>query len=175
MCLKPQPPPGHRFPTHEPFFICQNRCSPEDAAVGFSAKTEYGLVALLDLATAYPSGALVQTGEICRRHAIPERYLEQMLTALRKGGYLKSIRGPRGGFQLSCPPGQITVADVEACLEGDGNSERKGDRQDAEFQTLGALAHRLEEARRTILRQTTLVDLLQERDRLTQPAPMFYI
>jgi Rrf2 family protein len=143
--------------------------------VAFSAKTEYGLVALLDLATAYPSGELVQTGEICRRHAIPERYLEQMLTALRKGGFLKSIRGPRGGFQLFRSPEQITVADVEACLEGEASEERKGDRQDPEFQTLGALGSRLEEARRTILRQTTLAQLLQERDRLRQPSPMFYI
>lgn len=143
--------------------------------VAFSAKTEYGLVALLDLATAHPSGALVQTGEICRRHAIPERYLEQMLTALRKGGFLKSIRGPRGGFQLSRPPEQITVADVEACLEGDASAERKGDRQDAEFQVLAALDQRVQEARGAILRQTTLAQLLQDRDRLRQPAPMFYI
>ena len=143
--------------------------------MAFSAKTEYGLVALLDLATAHPSGGLVQTGEICRRHAIPERYLEQMLTALRKGGFLKSIRGPRGGFQLSRPPEQITVADVEACLEGDASAERKGDRQDAEFQVLAALDQRVQEARGAILRQTTLAQLLQDRDRLRQPAPMFYI
>jgi Rrf2 family protein len=143
--------------------------------VAFSAKTEYGLVALLDLATAYPSGELVQTGEICRRHAIPERYLEQMLTALRKGGYLKSIRGPRGGFQLSRPPEQISVADVEACLEGEGITDRKGERHDPEFQALAGLDRRLEEARHDILRQTSLVELLQERDRLRQPTPMFYI
>ena len=143
--------------------------------MAFSAKTEYGLVALLDLATAYPSGALVQTGEICRRHAIPERYLEQMLTALRKGGLLKSIRGPRGGFQLVRSPDQITVAEIEACLEGEPREERKGDRQDAEFQALGALDRRLEEARCTVLSQTTLAHLLEERDRLRQPAPMFYI
>lgn len=143
--------------------------------MAFSAKTEYGLVALLDLATAYPSGALVQTGEICRRHAIPERYLEQMLTALRKGGLLKSIRGPRGGFQLVRSPDQITVAEIEACLEGEPREERKGDRQDAEFQALGALDRRLEEARCTVLSQTTLAHLLEERDRMRQPAPMFYI
>jgi Rrf2 family protein len=143
--------------------------------VAFSAKTQYGLVALMDLATAYPGGELVQTGEICRRHAIPERYLEQMLTALRKGGYLRSIRGPRGGFQLSRPPEQISVEEVAACLEGAAETERKGDRQDAEFQALGALEQQLEQARLDILRQTTLAHLLQERDHLRQPAPMFYI
>jgi DNA-binding IscR family transcriptional regulator len=67
------------------------------------------------------------------------------------------------------------VADVEACLEGDASAERKGDRQDAEFQVLAALDQRVEEARGAILRQTTLAQLLQDRDRLRQPAPMFYI
>ena len=40
--------------------------------MGFSAKTAYGLVALIDLAEAYASGTLVQTGEISRRHGAPE-------------------------------------------------------------------------------------------------------
>ena len=105
----------------------------------FSAKTEYGLVALMDLATAHATGDLVQTGEICRRHAIPERYLEQMLTALRKGGFLKSVRGPRGGFLLARPPEQIRIIDVEWCLEGEVSPARKGERQDPEFQALSEL------------------------------------
>jgi len=158
-----------------PCFAWQNASGLAGSAVAFSAKTEYGLIALMDLATAFPSGERVQTREICRRHAIPERYLEQMLTTLRKGGYLRSIRGPRGGYQLCRSPELISVADVEACLEGEASPERKGDRQDAEFQALAALDQRLEEARLSILRQTTLAQLLQERDRLRQPAPMFYI
>lgn len=70
----------------------------------FSARTDYGLIALMDLAEASGSGQLLQTHEIASRHAIPERYLEQMLTSLRKAGYLKSQRGPRGGFHLRLPP-----------------------------------------------------------------------
>ena len=141
----------------------------------FSAKTEYGLVALMDLATAYATGDLVQTGEICRRHAIPERYLEQMLTALRKGGFLKSVRGPRGGFLLARPPEQIRIIDVETCLEGEMSPARKGERQDPEFQALSELGNRLEQARAAILSETTLAQLLQKRDQMKQPQPMFYI
>ncbi len=141
----------------------------------FSAKTEYGLVALIDLAAAYGTGDLLQTGEICRRHGMPERYLEQMLTALRKGGYLKSIRGPRGGFQLTRSPEMITIAEVEACLEGEARTERQGDRQNAEFQVLDGLARRAEQGRSAVLQTTTLAHLLLERDRLRDPAPMFYI
>lgn len=66
--------------------------------MAFSAKTEYGLVALIDLAAASSSGVLVQVGEISRRHGLPERYLEQMLTALRKGGTSTASAGPAAAF-----------------------------------------------------------------------------
>jgi Rrf2 family protein len=141
----------------------------------FSAKTEYGLVALMDLAAAYATGVRVQTGEICRRHGMPERYLEQMLTALRKGGYLASVRGPKGGYQLTRSPELITVAEVEDCLEGDARSERQGDRDDAVFKVLDALAGRVEQARVDVLQSTTLAHLLLERDSLRESSPMFYI
>lgn len=141
----------------------------------FSAKTEYGLVALLDLAAAYPTGQRVQTKEICQRHGIPERYLEQMLTALRKAGLLVSLRGPRGGYQLTRPPQQISVAEVEACLECDPRCDREQDRPAAEFRAVADLALRAEQARQAVLRGTTLEQLAGERDALLQPGPMFYI
>jgi Rrf2 family protein len=143
--------------------------------VGFSAKTEYGLVALLDLAAAQTTGELLQTREIGRSHGIPERYLEQMLTALRKGGFLKSVRGPHGGFQLARSPEQVTIAEVEACLEGETRGERQGNREDPAFLALKGLAQRAEQARTGVLREVTLAQLLQERERLQQPLPMFYI
>ncbi|MBM5808680.1 MAG: Rrf2 family transcriptional regulator [Cyanobacteria bacterium M_surface_7_m2_040] len=143
--------------------------------MAFSAKTEYGLVALIELAAAHGSGELLQTGEICRRHGIPERYLEQMLTALRKGGFLLSIRGPRGGFQLAQDPATITVAAVEACLEGDSRLERKGRRESAEFQVLRRLSDEVETARKGVLTSLTLAVLQQECETLRSPQPMFYI
>jgi Rrf2 family transcriptional regulator, cysteine metabolism repressor len=141
----------------------------------FSAKTEYGLVALIDLAAAHASGELVQTGEICRRHGIPERYLEQMLTALRKGGYLQSIRGPRGGFRLARSPERITLAEVEVCLDGEPGTARQGNRRSAEFRALETIARQAQQARMAVLKSTTLAQLLLERDSLRPPEPMFYI
>lgn len=143
--------------------------------MAFSAKTEYGLVALIDLADAHGTGVLLQTGDICRRHGIPTRYLEQMLTALRKGGFLKSIWGPRGGFRLALAPEDITIAAVELCLEGESSHETKGDSNDPEFQALNALNHKLDTARLGLLSSTTLADLVVERDKHIQPQPMFYI
>ncbi len=92
--------------------------------MGFSAKTDYGLIALMDLAEASGSGQLLQTREISLRHDIPERYLEQTLTSLRKGGFLRSLRGPRGGFELRLPPEDIRISEVVACLEGNRRPEQ---------------------------------------------------
>ena len=81
-------------------------------AVAFSSKTEYGLVALIELASIYSGGGVLQVAEIALRQGIPDRYLEQMLTSLRRGGILRSIRGPRGGYQLLRAPAEVAVADV---------------------------------------------------------------
>ena len=143
--------------------------------MGFSAKTAYGLVALIDLAAAHATGAVLQTGEISRRHGIPERYLEQMLTSLRKAGFLSSIRGPRGGFQLAQDPNAISVAAVVACLEGSSGADHHGDGDDPAFQVLAGLDAKLEQARQGILASSNLAQLLQEREALRQPLPMFYI
>ena len=106
---------------------------------------------------------------------IPERYLEQMLTGLRKAGLLNSIRGPRGGFQLALNPDNITVADVVAALDGSSNTEPQREPDDPAFLVLAALEQELEASKEALLSATTLAQLLREHDALKQPLPMFYI
>ncbi len=141
----------------------------------FSAKTEYGLVALIELAAAYPGGGVLQVAEIAQRQGIPDRYLEQMLTSLRRARILRSIRGPRGGYQLARPAAEICVAEVVHCLEGDPVSHSGGSRATAEFQVLEALSARLEQARSRILAQTTLQELLERSEELRLGHTMYFI
>jgi Rrf2 family protein len=140
-----------------------------------STKAEYGLVALLELGSIHPSGKLLQVAEIARRQGIPERYLEQMLTTLRRGGLLHSIRGPRGGYRLARPPAEIHLDEVVDCLEGQPDRTRDGRHQSLEFSVLDVLDGRLQQARRRILEQTRLDQLLEERQGLSEPQPMFFI
>jgi len=141
----------------------------------FSAKTEYGLVALLELAAAQPAGGVLQVAEIAQRQGIPDRYLEQMLTSLRRARILRSIRGPRGGYQLARPAAEIRVAEVVHCLEGDPVPGAGGSRSTPEFQVLESLTARLEQARTSILAGTTVKDLLEQRDQLSQGLTMYFI
>jgi Rrf2 family protein len=89
----------------------------EGRPLKLSMKGDYGLRALLDLAQRYGEGP-VQSGEIALRQQIPEPYLDHLLTVLRKGGVVKSIRGPQGGHSLARAPQELTLAEVLGILEG---------------------------------------------------------
>jgi len=80
-------------------------------------RSDYGARAVIDLARHYNQGP-VQSAEIANRQAIPEAYLEQLLTILRKNGLIRSTRGPHGGHELARSPSQIRFADVIGVLEG---------------------------------------------------------
>ena len=73
-----------------------------------SMKADYAVRAVVDLGHRYGQG-LVQSAAIAQRQYIPEAYLDQLLTALRKAGIVRSIRGPQGGHELARPPEQITM------------------------------------------------------------------
>ena len=143
--------------------------------MAFSAKTGYGLVSLIELAAIHSRGCVLQVAEIAQRQAIPDRYLEQMLASLRRGQILRSIRGPKGGYQLARPPAEIRVDNVVSCLEGDVPPRAGGVGATPEFEVLGRLEQRLEGARLGILSGTTLQDLLDQRDHLAQAQVMYFI
>ncbi len=82
-----------------------------------SARAEYGLRALIDLAQHYGEGP-VQTHEIAARRGLPEPYLNQLMTSLRKAGLVASKRGPTGGHALARPPQDISLREAFEVLEG---------------------------------------------------------
>jgi Rrf2 family protein len=143
--------------------------------VTLSAKTRYGVVSLIELAAIYGRGGVLQVAEIAHRQGIPDRYLEQMLTSLRRARILRSIRGPRGGYQLARPPSEILLLDVLTALEGELPARSTAEWATAEFEVLGTLEQRLEAARRLILEGTTVQDLLDRRDQLVQAQAMYFI
>jgi Rrf2 family protein len=73
--------------------------------------------AVLDIAQ-YGGNGPVAVKDISRRQNIPARFLEQVMTALKKGGIVESFRGPTGGYVLAKAPKNITLADVVEAVEG---------------------------------------------------------
>lgn len=82
-----------------------------------TAKSEYGVLAAIDLACAYGHGP-VSAREIAERRHIPARFLEQLFVSLRRAGVVNAVRGAKGGFVLSRDPSEVTVLDVVEALEG---------------------------------------------------------
>ena len=82
-----------------------------------STKGDYGVRALVELAHHYGEGPL-QSAEIAARQGIPEPYLDQLLTTLRRAGFIRSVRGPQGGHALLRPPQEVRLSEVIEALEG---------------------------------------------------------
>lgn len=82
-----------------------------------TAKSEYGLLAMIDLACQFGSGP-VSAREVAERRGIPPRFLEQLFVSLRRAGLVTAVRGARGGFTLTREPVDITVLDIVESLEG---------------------------------------------------------
>ncbi len=82
-----------------------------------TTRSEYGLLALIFLARQDPAGCF-SVEAIAQAQQIPAKFLEQILLALKRAGYVRSVRGSRGGYRLAKPAAQITIAEVVRLLDG---------------------------------------------------------
>jgi len=82
-----------------------------------STRTRYGIRAMLELAANYNTGPL-QIRLIAQRQNISVKYLEQLMAILKSAGFIRSVRGTKGGYLLAKPPGRISINDLFAVLEG---------------------------------------------------------
>ncbi len=82
-----------------------------------STKGDYGVRARVELAHHSGEGPL-PSAEIAARQEVPEPYLDQLLTNLRKAGFIRSVRGPQGGHALIRDPRQVRLSEVMLALEG---------------------------------------------------------
>jgi len=85
--------------------------------MNFTAKEDYGIRAVLDIAL-NQRNAPIQAREIAARQNIPEQFLEQLLSALRRAGIVRSIRGAAGGYDLGRPAQRILIGDILRALSG---------------------------------------------------------
>jgi Rrf2 family protein len=82
-----------------------------------SKRTEYGLRAIVCLAQLGPA-SYVQARDLAEREDIPNKFLEAILLALRRGGFLESKVGSGGGYRISRHPRDVSVGDLIRRLEG---------------------------------------------------------
>lgn len=83
-----------------------------------STKGRYAIRLMLDLASD-TTGKPVSLNDVAARQQISEKYLEQIISVLNKAGYVRSIRGPQGGYLLVKKPEEYTVGMILRTTEGD--------------------------------------------------------
>jgi len=142
-----------------------------------SKRTEYGLRAVVQLAQVWPKG-FVQARDLARQEDLPNKFLESILLALRRGGFLESKVGSGGGYRLSRSPRQIQVGEIIRRLEGRLTLRESAVPAD---QSPGKVAvrlinHLLTEATDQVLEKLTVEDLLEQIQRAgTGQQEMYYI
>lgn len=145
--------------------------------VDLSCKNEYAIAALIELAANYSSGEPLQIRQISAQQQIPDRYLEQLLATLRRGGVIRSQRGAKGGYVLAREPWKTTLLEVLKCLDG---LESEPIQQESVLKTTeGTVIHEVwqevHQAANVVLQQYTLQDLCDKRDARRQLDIMYYI
>lgn len=126
-----------------------------------TAKAEYACLAMLELAARYDDPRPVRLAEMADKHAIPQRFLVQILLQMKTAGLLRTTRGSAGGYQLAKRPEAITLADIFRVLA------RMDEPEDATAAARSALAAGLQkvwkglaDVRAEYLTRFTLRDLL---------------
>lgn len=119
----------------------------------------------------------IQLKEIALQERIPLKFLEQILTALKNAGYLKSRSGPGGGYYLGRHPSEVTVAQIietmdvstapVECLNDCAQFECAKSRE-GEFCDLRWLWEDIREETIKILENTTLQDICDRKVKATR-------
>jgi Rrf2 family protein len=131
--------------------------------VRITAKADYAVRAAVELAAAQPEAHPIKGEQLARRQEIPQNFLENILTELRRAGIVRTRRGAEGGYQLARPARDVTVADVLRAVEGPLAAIQGIQPQDLEYG--GAAKHMPElwvavrASLRSVLEKVTLADL----------------
>ncbi len=139
-----------------------------------STKAQYGMRALVEIAVGGDRPTSLKT--VADRQKLSHQYLEQIFALLRRGGFVESVRGARGGYRLARSPDRITALDVVELLEGSVAPVACIDDDDT-CGRVGAcstepLWREVDAAVRRVLGGTTVADLMAERQLLNiEPLP----
>ncbi|NBX04397.1 MAG: Rrf2 family transcriptional regulator [Alphaproteobacteria bacterium] len=93
--------------------------------ITLSKKIFYAVEAVLYIAYNAAGGA-ISSRDIAERQGLPPRYLEQLMQRLVRGGILRGMRGPRGGYVLARERRRITIGDICQVLQDEKDDDAGG-------------------------------------------------
>ncbi|MGB7085833.1 MAG: Rrf2 family transcriptional regulator [Phormidesmis sp.] len=141
-----------------------------------SCKSEYALLALIALSLHYSKGEPLRICQIATEQSIPDRYLEQLLATLRRGGFVKSQRGAKGGYLLTREPWKMTLLDIVSCIEGfEAKAKEVKSPKTTEGSVVCEIWQEVRQSAEAALEKYTLQDLVDKRNARQQVDLMYYI
>ena len=143
------------------------RVARDDDGVKVSTRGDYAARALLSLAL-HGSDRPTSVKEIAERTNLPQPYLEQILLSVKGAGLVISKRGVGGGYVLARPPGEITLADISAAVDGPAPLPVEAHDHCEGHCVLQEVWVELDEETRKVLGRFTLADLV-DRTRVGHP------
>lgn len=141
-----------------------------------SAKAEYACLAVFELAVRSRQAEPVRLADIAQPHAIPERFLVQILLQLKGAGLVTSLRGAAGGYRLASEPAAISLWDVIHTIEGPtaDSAVQQGERSGPGWLVLNDVWQDINRHEEEYLKQTSFAELV-ERAQQRQSNDMYYI
>jgi Rrf2 family transcriptional regulator, iron-sulfur cluster assembly transcription factor len=89
----------------------------------YSRSAEYAIRAFVQLANV-PEGKYAMVKQIAEQADIPSHFLAKILQQLARKGYLRSSKGPTGGFSLRVPPREVSLLTIVDAVDGLKDFER---------------------------------------------------
>jgi Rrf2 family protein len=136
-----------------------------DATVHVTARTDYAVRAVIELASRLPASATRH--QIAQAQDIPGKFLETILGDLRRAGLLDAQRGAAGGYRLIKDPDEIRLADIIRAAEGPLAAVRGMPPEDTEYPgpaaSLTDVWVAVRASLRAVLEATTVADVLAGR------------
>jgi Rrf2 family protein len=132
--------------------------------VRVSAKTDYAVRALLELAVA--GDGPVKGERLAQAQAIPLKFLENILTDLRHAGIVRAQRGAEGGYWLARDPAAVTLGEVIRAVDGPLASVRGEAPEDVDYdgaaKNLRVVWVALRASMRSVVDEVTLADVVND-------------
>jgi len=133
-----------------------------------STKGRYGTRAMIDIALYKESGSTLLK-DISSQQGISLKYLDHILSSLRKAGLIKNVRGKGGGYSLTRPATQITLCDIIEAVEGTLSPVECVDNPEYCKKTSTCSAHdvwvKVRESIEDVLRSTSLQSLTESHEK----------
>ena len=119
---------------------------------------------MVELASQYGAEDPVRIRKIAERHAVPPRFLVQILLQLKAAGLVRSIRGAAGGYHLTRPPETVSLGEVMAVVEGSSKPNGQSSNASPDSPAVKALDQtwkEVDDAEQAMLHDVTLADLVK--------------